>query len=190
MSIDKSTQHSLGQPQRSFPCLNFHKSFEPASFSPVGLSLAVGLTLSLRDALFVPEIFCLSVLTHSPPCSVSGAGLHGLYQQAPRPRASDAFGQGEHEGGYSAGGCRRVQEEWIEGRRLGTFSPGCLPAGSLAALLRVPWLPPLRGHRLLAEPLGWMVAASCQAAISHSSHSPLFILCPFRPRLAVVTSYY
>lgn len=46
------------------------------------------------------------------------------------------------------------------------------PAGSLAASLL--------GHRLLAEPLGWTVAASCQAAISHSSHSPLFFLLSFQ----------
>lgn len=52
------------------------------------------------------------------------------------------------------------------------FSPGCLPAGSLAASLR--------GHRLLAEPLSWTVTASCQAAISHSSHSPLFFLLSFQ----------
>ena len=35
----------------------------------------------------------------------------------PRPLASDSFGRGEHEGGYSAGGCREgIREERIEGR--------------------------------------------------------------------------
>ena len=84
----------------------------------------------------------------------------------PRSLASDSFGWGEHEGGYSAGGCREgTREERIEGREAGACSP-------LAASLQ--------GHSLLAEPLGWTVTASCQAAISHSSHSHLFLLLSFQ----------
>ena len=110
---------------------------------------------------------CLSSHTLHPALCLELACMDST-NRLPRPLASDSFGRGEHEGGYSAGGCREgIREERIEGREAGACSP-------LAASLR--------GHSLLAEPLGWTVTASCQAAISHSSHSHLSSSCPFRPR--------